>query len=273
MASSTKNVRLGACRVYYDGIDLGFTKGGVEVEVTTTTHDVTVDQMGETPISSLITGRTITANVPMAETTLENLVAVMPGAKLVSNGVRSKGDITFTGATTEGKTVKVGDTTFTFKNVPSLLTDVPIADDEEEAAEMFAAVANDAGTPYKYVAVGAVVTVTAKFTGVFYDAVVTSTDTGITCPGISGGKGATSARVEVSSGVNINLLDIARPLLLRPIGTTGAEDLLIHRAGTPGALQFAYQTDSERIFQASFNGFAMEDGRLFDLGDQTAMAA
>lgn len=54
MASSTKNVKLGACRVYYDGRDLGFTKGGVEFEVTTNTHDVT-DQLGETPISSLIT--------------------------------------------------------------------------------------------------------------------------------------------------------------------------------------------------------------------------
>lgn len=273
MASDTKNVKLGACRVYYDGRDLGFTKGGVEFEVTTTTHDVTVDQLGETPISSLITGRTATVSVPMAETTLENLVAVMPGAQLVSDGVKATGAITFAGATNDGDTIVVGDTTFTFRDAPAGVYDVPVADDEVEAAEAFAEVAADAGVPYNFAVDGAVVTVTAKLTGPEYNAKVTPSGAFATTSGIAGGVGATKARVEVSSGVNINLLEVARPLRLVPVGTNGSEDLLIHRAGTPGAIQFAYQSDTERIFQASFTAFATEDGRLFDLGDQTATAA
>ncbi|NIH77427.1 hypothetical protein FHV99_004679 [Ochrobactrum sp. P20RRXII] len=273
MASSTKNVKLGACRVYYDGRDLGFTKGGVEFEVTTNTHDVTVDQLGETPISSLITGRTATVSVPMAETTLENLVAVMPGSVLVSDGSKSTGKITFAGEVADGDTVKIGDAVFTFRDVATGLYEVPVADDAAEVAAFFVETASEAGVPYSFDAVAGVVTVTAKLTGSEYNTAIAVTGTNITADPVAGGVAATKARVEVSSGVNINLLDVARPLRLVPIGTTGGEDLLIHRAGTPGAIQFAYQSDTERVFQASFSAFATEDGRLFDLGDQTVKAA
>lgn len=87
MPSSTENVKLGVCTVLFNAIDLGFTKGGVEVEVATETHEVTVDQLGSTPIDEIIMGRTVTATVPLAETTLENLVQIMPGATLVTDGV------------------------------------------------------------------------------------------------------------------------------------------------------------------------------------------
>ena len=46
----------------FGGVDLGFTKGGVEVTVETETHEVTVDQMGETPINEYITSRTCTVS-------------------------------------------------------------------------------------------------------------------------------------------------------------------------------------------------------------------
>ena len=83
--SNTENVKLGVCKVSFGGQDLGFTKGGVEVNVETTTHEVTVDQMGETPINEYITARTCTVTVPLAETTLDNLVKIMPGATLVTD--------------------------------------------------------------------------------------------------------------------------------------------------------------------------------------------
>lgn len=83
--SNTQNVKLGVCRVSFGGEDLGFTKGGVEVTVETSTHEVTVDQMGETPINEYITSRTCTVNVPLAETTLENLVKIMPGATMITD--------------------------------------------------------------------------------------------------------------------------------------------------------------------------------------------
>lgn len=86
MASDTKNVKLGVCKVIFDENDLGYTKGGVEVSVTTETHKVEVDQFGKTPINEYIMGRAVQAKVPLAETTLDNLVKIMPGATLVVDG-------------------------------------------------------------------------------------------------------------------------------------------------------------------------------------------
>jgi len=276
MASSTKNVKLGVCKVYYDGIDMGFTKGGVEVEVQSTTHDVTVDQLGETPIAQLITGRTITASCPLAETTLENMIAVMPGATLVSDGVKASGKVTLTGVAVAGDTVLIEDYPFEYAAVPATDFEVAIGASAAEAAENLASAINAAAIEWSAVAVGGVVTITAKKNGVEYNALIQldfATAANATAVDIAGGKDSTKARVEVSSGVSINLLDVAKPLLLRPLNTDGEDDLLIYRAATAGAMQFAYQHDNERIFQASFSGFATEDGKLFSLGDRTAKAA
>lgn len=89
----SENVRLGACDVTYNSVDLGLTKGGVNLEVSTDTYRVTVDQYGETAISEIITARNVTVSVPLAETTLENLVATMPGAVLVGSGATTRVDV------------------------------------------------------------------------------------------------------------------------------------------------------------------------------------
>jgi len=81
----TENVKLGVCNVTYGGTDLGLTKGGVEVEVTTDTHKVMVDQYGESEINEQIVKRSIKVTVPMAETTLDNMVLIMPGATKVGS--------------------------------------------------------------------------------------------------------------------------------------------------------------------------------------------
>lgn len=83
---ATENVKIGVCSIKFDNVDLGLTKGGVEFNVTTETHEVLVDQFGNTPISEYINGRKVTVSVPLAETTLENLVKIMPGATLVTDG-------------------------------------------------------------------------------------------------------------------------------------------------------------------------------------------
>ena len=87
MPSDIANVKLGVCTVTYNSVDLGYTKGGVEVEVETETYKVMVDQFGNTPIKDYITARSCVARVPLAETTLDNLVAVMPGSTLVTDGI------------------------------------------------------------------------------------------------------------------------------------------------------------------------------------------
>lgn len=77
-----KNVKLGACRVSFGGVDLGFTKGGVQVEFATETVKITVDQMGQTTISELVQGRNVTVTAPLAESVLENMVSLMPGSTI-----------------------------------------------------------------------------------------------------------------------------------------------------------------------------------------------
>jgi len=89
MTSNTENVKLGVCRITFDGQDLGYTQGGVEVSVKTETHKVLVDQFGKTPINEYVMGREVIVKAPLAETTLENLVKIMPGAELVTDSVDS----------------------------------------------------------------------------------------------------------------------------------------------------------------------------------------
>lgn len=86
MASSTENIRMGTCKILYNGVDLGFTSGGVEVAVATTTHETKVDQFGDTVANEYIMGRTITVTMPLIETTLDNMAAVIPGSELITSG-------------------------------------------------------------------------------------------------------------------------------------------------------------------------------------------
>lgn len=87
MAVSTqvKNVKIGACKASFKGTDLGLTKGGCEVTITTNKHEVTVDQFGTSVVNNYITGRQIMVKVPLAETDLNKLLAVIPGATLVTD--------------------------------------------------------------------------------------------------------------------------------------------------------------------------------------------
>lgn len=81
--NNPSNIKLGTCKVFLGGVDLGFTIGGVEFELVTTTHDSKVDQFGDIAINTILTGRQPKVTVPLAETTLDNLIATMPGATLV----------------------------------------------------------------------------------------------------------------------------------------------------------------------------------------------
>ena len=83
--NSTQNIKMGTCKLLYNGVDLGFTMGGVEVDVTTTTHETKVDQFGDTIANEYIMGRNIVVKAPLAETTLDNMAAVIPGAELVTD--------------------------------------------------------------------------------------------------------------------------------------------------------------------------------------------
>lgn len=176
MASDTKNVKIGVCQVFLGGVDLGYTKGGVEVAVETETHEITVDQFGASPVGESIQKRTVSATVPLAETTLDLMASVMPGAELVTD----------------------------------------------------------------------------------------STD-------------ATKKKVVVPNGVGINLLDLAKDLVLHPQSKDASdksEDFVIPLAATAGSLTFAYKHDEERVYNVSFTGYPNPTTKeLFVYGDIDASAA
>lgn len=89
-STNAENVKLGTCSVTFGATDLGLTKGGVEVSVSTSAYKITVDQFGETEINEYITGRTCTVRVPMAETDLTILSTVIPGSSLVTGAAKTK---------------------------------------------------------------------------------------------------------------------------------------------------------------------------------------
>jgi hypothetical protein len=77
MGDITK-VKVGPCSVTFNGLDLGHTKGGVEVTYEPTYHDVTVDKYGETVVEKYLTGEKFTAKVPLAESTIANMRVAIP---------------------------------------------------------------------------------------------------------------------------------------------------------------------------------------------------
>lgn len=79
MADITK-VRLGTCNVTFNGVDLGHTRGNVEVTYSPNWSDVMVDKYGNTVVDSYLNGEKLTAKVPLAEETIANLKNAIPNA-------------------------------------------------------------------------------------------------------------------------------------------------------------------------------------------------
>lgn len=79
MAGNAQNIRLGPCRVIWGVEDLGFTKGGVEVSITSTQVSITSDQFGETPMDKYVTSRTVNVKVPLIETIPGKLDLILNG--------------------------------------------------------------------------------------------------------------------------------------------------------------------------------------------------
>ena len=278
MASDTKNVKLGVCKVIYDGVDLGYTSGGVEVTVATQTHQVLVDQFGKTPINEYIMGRTVEAKCPLAETTIENMVAIMPGATLSTvGGAPATGNITIATEPVDGDYVTVNGIKVTFKTVPVADTDVAIGGAAAATATNLANYLSTTTIPEfgdaSYSVATDVVTVTAKRDGLAGNAfTLASGQASVTVSGatLTGGTEPTSKSVDVSNGVGTNLLDVAKELRLHPVGkadTDRSDDFVIPRAATAGALKFSYMLEQERIFDTTFTGYAdPTTGKLFTVG-------
>lgn len=268
--SDTKNVKLGVCHVYYDGNDLGYTKGGVEVEVSTDTHKVTVDQFGQSEINEYIQKRSLSVKVPLAETTLENLVAIMPGATLIDNAVKQVSTVTIaTANNSELYSITLDGVTYSY-------TSDADATQGEIALGLVAAVNAAPGatmvastTAIDTDIVSSDVVLTAKTSA---DAVVISVTANAsvveTTAAADGPK-----RVDVTNGIGTNLLNIARELKLRPKGAVDSnDDFIIPLAATPGGMSFSYKFDDERVYNCEFMGYpdSSNGDILFKVGDSTA---
>lgn len=285
MASSSKNVKLGVCNIFYDGQDMGLTQGGVEVQVSTETHKVEVDQFGKSAINELIMGRTVVVKAPLAETTLRNMVATMPGAELITDGVCASGTVTFSAQPTAASSVTVGGQVFSFQaGKPTAIGQVKIgATLAESLANLVAAInlaplrADLGGIKAVVNGAGTSVTLSVGDPGTLGNA-VTLTSTGapltVSAATLAGGVLETKARVEVTSGVGVDLLSIAKSLRLHPKGkasTDFSDDFFVYQAATAGALTFAYKLDQERIFNIEFTGYPdPATGKLFAAGDLLA---
>jgi hypothetical protein len=281
--SNTQNVKLGVCSIVFGGVDLGYTKGGVEVEVATETHEVMVDQFGNVPINEYIMGRTVTVKCPLAETTLENMVNVMPGATLVGGGVQASGNFTFsTAVPAANDTVTINGVVFTFKAAPATDFEVKIgATIPATIKNLYTAVASSIhpdliAAGYTYSASQLLVTYKTRGTaGNAFTLAKSGTNIAVSAATLTGGVGSDVARVEVETGIGQDLLSTCQQLVLHPIALAAdnlKDDFIVPLANTAGALQFAYKLDEERIFNVEFKGYPDPVTKvLFKVGDPAAV--
>jgi hypothetical protein len=278
MASNTQNVKVGVCQVFYDGNDLGYTKGGVEVEVSSETYRSEVDQFGKTAISEIVMSRSVKVKVPLAETTLDNLVRIMPGATLVQvGGAKATGTITVGTNPTNATTVIVNGVTFTFKTTAVTADEVTIGGTAANTATNLAAKLNaslsGAVGSATYTVATSVVTATYDEFGIAGNAFTLGAGTsGVTVSGavLAGGVTPTTQRVNVTDATGTNLLTIAKELRLHPqekASNDQSEDFVIPLAATPGGMQFAYRLEEERVFSCEFMAYPNPtDRKLFYVG-------
>jgi hypothetical protein len=83
------NVPIGPAKVEFgeaaDLVTFDITKGGIQFQATTNKQDITVDQYGDTPVKSIMKGRTCQVTVPFALHDLEKLAKVIPNSTLVAD--------------------------------------------------------------------------------------------------------------------------------------------------------------------------------------------
>jgi hypothetical protein len=85
------NVPIGPAEVEYgedaELVTFDITKGGIVFSATTNKQDITVDQYGDTPVKSIMKGRTCQVTVPFALHDLEKLSKVIPNSTFTKSGV------------------------------------------------------------------------------------------------------------------------------------------------------------------------------------------
>lgn len=235
MSITPSNISLGVCDVVFDGVDLGSTKGGVQVEIKTNTYEVTVDQAGDSPLKDVITGTTVTVTVPLAETNLSRLQSLMPqSVSIPASGSAPTG---FSVNNTSGYAVGASSAALTAG------TGTPTA-----------------GMTFKFSGHATVYRVVSYVAAVI-SFVQNSTGTGgLVAPVVDEETitfTAKTAGVEIRSGVNTDLLEFSAILKLHPTGLSADAtqfDFTVMKAVPVPNFTFKYANGEERIYEVTFKG-------------------
>lgn len=83
MEGPTKD--LGPCAVFFDGADLGPTFGGVKFKYNTEQKMIHEDQKGTQDVDGVFTGSQCEVEVPLTRMQINDLAAVLPGARMSSD--------------------------------------------------------------------------------------------------------------------------------------------------------------------------------------------
>lgn len=75
-----QNIQMDLADVTFDGVSLGYTKGGVEVNITQAFVDAIIDDFGDTPVKTWDKGVAIEVIVHLAESARANLAVAFPTA-------------------------------------------------------------------------------------------------------------------------------------------------------------------------------------------------
>lgn len=229
MTVNTDKIRLGTCDVTYKGSDLGATKGGVEVEIRTSTYEVKVDQFGETPVKEIITGTMVTVKVPLAETDLARLQTMLPQSVTIAASVTLPTGYTVLGAQSEG------DNTIPFTqgtNIPVVGQSVSFG-----TAARYLITAVDIDNDILTISPALAANVSTSQAMTFYNS--------------TGG-------VEIRSGINTDLLAAAGLLKLHPTGkdlSLTEEDFTVFKCAPQPNFSFKYEQGGERIYEVTFKGY------------------
>jgi hypothetical protein len=77
---NSNNISIGPAYVYFAGVHVGHTYGGVSMSVTQNTYELKSDQYGETPVRVLDAGLVIEVTVNMTESTFANMKILFASA-------------------------------------------------------------------------------------------------------------------------------------------------------------------------------------------------
>lgn len=82
------NINMDLADVTFDGTSLGFTKGGVEVNITQAFVDAIIDDFGDVPVRTYDKGTSIEVIVHLAESARENLAVAFPSAVVMGDRLK-----------------------------------------------------------------------------------------------------------------------------------------------------------------------------------------